>query len=142
MEYTGRSVVRASVKNLSPSGSSTNCGNITPGVRKAVWRFQTGQDPPYSAMLKLVALNLLVTFPALSTRKKKMARRVLSLFVRSSNVGRPVQMKPRRLSPFDQCHSRFALPSHVLHRKASGQLLRNSWLARHGNVLWRVLSRR
>ena len=71
MEYTGRSVVRASVKNLSPSGSSTNCGNMTPGVRKAVWRFQTGQDPPYSAMLKLVALNLLVTFPALSTRKKK-----------------------------------------------------------------------
>ena len=64
-------MVRASVKNFSPSGSSTNCGKITPGVRNAVCRFQTGQDPPYSAMLKLVALNRLVTLPALSTLKKK-----------------------------------------------------------------------
>ena len=41
-EYTGLSVVRLRVKNCSPSGSSTNCGRITPGGRNDVkyqcWR--------------------------------------------------------------------------------------------------------
>src|SRR3546814_8942638 len=59
------------VKKRSPSGSSTNCGTMTPGVRNEVWMFHTGQAPPYSAMLKEVALNRLVTLPALSTRRKK-----------------------------------------------------------------------
>ena len=71
IEKTGRSVVRARVKNLSPSVSSTYCGRITPGVRNAVCRFQTGHDPPCSAMLKLVALKRFVTLPALSTLRKK-----------------------------------------------------------------------
>ena len=46
-------------------------GRITPGVRNEVWMFQTGQAPPNSASVKVVELKRLVTFPALSIRRKK-----------------------------------------------------------------------
>src|SRR5436189_2696383 len=40
------------VKKRSPSGSSTNCGIMTPARRKAMCTCHTGQAPPYSARWK------------------------------------------------------------------------------------------
>ena len=58
-------------ENCSPSGSFTNWGMMTPGVRKAPWMPRAGHEPPCSASTKGVALKRLVMFPARSARRKK-----------------------------------------------------------------------
>ena len=68
---TERLTVRASENHCEPSGSSTICVMIWPGVLKVPWTFHRGQVPPKWENGKRPEEKRFETLPAESTRTRK-----------------------------------------------------------------------